>query len=134
MLGHYYTHTLVLLWCVRFFLFLSLLKALCVVVLCWWVCAPAAALSAAHYFVGPMPHFTYHLPSFTMQLMPYLLPLLASSFTFLFQASICARLLSSTLSPSPLLHSKRHAQIYIFFTFPSFFDQKLFFDIRLNLT
>lgn len=47
--------------CVRFSL--SLLEALCVV-FCWWLCAPAAALSATHSFLGPMTCFTYLPPCF----------------------------------------------------------------------
>jgi len=95
-MGHYYTtlHTaLVLLWCVRFSLCPQ--GSLC-------ASAAAAALSAAHYLMDQcLTLFTTYLLS-RCNLMPYLLPLLASSFTFLCQASICARLLSSTLSRYPL--------------------------------
>lgn len=78
--------------CVRFSL--SLLEALCVV------------LSATHSSLGPMTCFTYLPPCFFHDAY-LLLPLLASSFTFLFQASICACLLSSTESRWPLYKKKK---------------------------
>lgn len=95
MLGHY--RALVLLWCVRFSL--SSRLTLCVVFVTLCACCCIICNPLFSFFLGPM---TYHLASFTMHSMPYLLPLLASSFTFLFQASICSCLLSSTELRWPL--------------------------------
>lgn len=86
--------TLVLLSCVRFSLSSRLFVLCCL--------QPTLPLDQWHALL------TYHLASFTMQLIDaYLLPLLASSFTFLFQASICACLLSSTESRWPLYKKKK---------------------------